>query len=243
MKGVPERKLVFEHLGPCAAHGTRVRYVSGCRCDACRAANTAYIRELVREKRAGNGNPAVSAERARAHLEGLSRQGVGRRSVADTADVSETVLSQIKSGARQSIRKETERRILAVTPEMAADHALIDAAATLHMVQDLVDAGFTRKHLGERLGMKKGELDRRSKVTVKRAAQIARLHKDLSRSEDLVVDASQAKKLIKKLLMEGYRMHQIAARSGLEEKDLAMARTVRQSIATKIGAAYTLMTS
>lgn len=33
--------------GSNSAHGTRTRYVSGCRCDECRAANAAYSRQIV----------------------------------------------------------------------------------------------------------------------------------------------------------------------------------------------------
>jgi hypothetical protein len=54
----------------------------------------------------------VPAIRARKHLKALSRLGVGRRSVAQSCDVSETVIFAIKAGTKAKIRASTERRIL-----------------------------------------------------------------------------------------------------------------------------------
>src|SRR5436309_15772874 len=106
-------------------HGTRARYVAlKCRCDACRAANTAYY-HVVKAR-----GQRVSAARARYHLAQLSALGVGYKSVAAASDVAKGLLREIISGRRDRIREETERRILAVDRRAAADHAIVDGRRT-----------------------------------------------------------------------------------------------------------------
>ena len=46
-------------------HGTRARYSAGCKCMFCRAANSRYKVARALERKNGNANPIVSAERAR----------------------------------------------------------------------------------------------------------------------------------------------------------------------------------
>lgn len=79
----------------------------------------------------------VDADRARAHLEALSRAGVGRRAVEAACDVSDTVLMLVKAGKRTRIRAETERRILSVDIQAKADAALVDAGPTQKMLRKL----------------------------------------------------------------------------------------------------------
>lgn len=62
---------------PC---GTRARYYAGCRCLACRRANTAYESERARARRRGEHNHLVSAAQARVHLGVLAAAGLSTRS-------------------------------------------------------------------------------------------------------------------------------------------------------------------
>lgn len=196
-------------------HGTRSRYVVGCRCAECRAANAAACRErqrLAKEaaaeivapdapveqlwtgpdgqrrtrvyRRACPGvegapcptrshlrkdskggvcggcrvllvwNGLVDAAPVRKHLRRLSRAGVGYKSVAIAADVGRTTLAGILSGKKTRIRKRAAQRVLAVTAEAVADHALVDAAATWRLIEKLLARGFTSAELARRLGMK-----------------------------------------------------------------------------------------
>ena len=95
-------------------HGTRIKYLGGCRCKDCRAANTKY--ELDRHALAcrNRGNPLVPADPARRHLFTLSLRGIGWRTVEKISGVSHGVLKLIKSGSRRQIRRKTEQKILAV---------------------------------------------------------------------------------------------------------------------------------
>jgi hypothetical protein len=130
-------------------HGTRARYVGArCRCDACRAANRNYQRS-----RAGQPfNGLVDAAPARAHLELLSSQGVGRRAVAAASDVSCSVVQDIRTGAKQRVRADTVRRLLAVDAGAIADHGLVPAKETRVALRELLRHGLTRQEIAERLG-------------------------------------------------------------------------------------------
>ncbi len=220
-------------------HGTRSRYVSGCRCGACRGSNTAYYhdrqrraKELAAEidkppkpreqtwtapdgskrtrvyRRACPGigrrpcpirahlrkdskggvccvcrerlvwNGLVSAKRARTHLGELSAAGVGYKAAGIACDVGHTVIAEIISGRKRKIRQSTETRILSVTGEAIADHALVDAAPTWALLEELIARGFTRAELARRLGFTTLALQfRRGKVLARTALAVERLYR------------------------------------------------------------------
>lgn len=185
-------------------HGDRLRYMSGCRCRDCRAANSAYERSRQAARRAGEWNGYVSAERARRHLAELAAQGVGRRAVADACDVADSIVAKIKSGKRLQIRAETERRILAVSADMAADRALIPAGPTWRLLDELIAAGFTKTFIAQRLGYTRALQIGRDTVTVKNAARVRRLHRELIAADEALVDAKPARRHIERLREEGY---------------------------------------
>lgn len=163
---------------PC---GDRLRYVGGCRCDACRAANTAYERERAKARAAGDWNGLVPADRARAHMRKLSRQGVGRRAIAAASDVGDTVLSAIRNGKKRQIRARTERAILAVTKASASDHALVSAGRTWQLISELLAEGYTEERLAMELGYKNRYLQfGKERVTVRNAYDVEQLHRRLT---------------------------------------------------------------
>ncbi|WP_234082360.1 hypothetical protein [Azonexus sp. R2A61] len=184
-------------------HGNRMRYIAGCRCDLCRKANADYERGRIEARKNGDWNGIVPASRARRHLNRLSRLGVGRRAVADATDIAETILVEIRSGKRRNILARTERLIMAVTAEAAADHALIPAADTWTLLNELIAAGFTRGHLALALGAKTPALQiSKDQVTVRRAADVERLHRRLMASDEVLIDATRARGLIRELRLE-----------------------------------------
>jgi len=206
---------------PC---GTRVRYYAGCRCDACRAANTAYERQRAEARRRGESGKIISAERARAHLAWLSRQGVGRKQAADAAKVAASIVSKIVDGERQRIRAHTEARILAVTPAAAADGARIDARPTWRLLNELLGWGYTRTRLAsEILGRPTRALQiSRRQVTVRQAERVRRVHARLR-----CVPAGPVLRLLAELSEEGYHRSRVqraladaARRAGLPPPEL-----------------------
>jgi hypothetical protein len=68
-------------------HGTRLKYMGGCKCMLCRAANSRYETERAVARKNGDWNGIVDARAARRHILKLSKAGVGYKSVADAASV------------------------------------------------------------------------------------------------------------------------------------------------------------
>lgn len=158
-------------------HGDRLRYIAGCRCDECRRANTAYERERAAARKVGDWNGIVSATNARKHMLKLSEQGVGRRAVQAVTDIADTVLSEIRSGKKKNIRARTERLILAVTKEMASDHALIPAEPSLKLINKLLSKGCTKTQLAALLEYETHALQFNFKqITVINAFNIRKLY-------------------------------------------------------------------
>lgn len=136
-------------------HGTRARYNSArCRCTACRKANSAY--EQSRQKRIldGDTRQLVSSVAARRHLRKLERLGVGSRAVADAAGVSRTIIQGIRRGTRPRCRANIERQILAVDVSAISDGSSVPASKTRRLIAELLDEGFRKYQIAERLGSK-----------------------------------------------------------------------------------------
>lgn len=163
------------------AHGRRARYVAGCRCDVCRAANRNYARRRLQAQREGDWNGLVDAGPARAHLLSLSRAGVGRRAVAAASDVALSVIAAVRSGEKTQIRARTARRILAVTAAMVSDHAIVGPGRTHQRIKHLVEEeGFTKAELARRLGYARPALQfNRRRMTARNVARVERLYQRL----------------------------------------------------------------
>jgi hypothetical protein len=156
-------------------HGTRQRYVSGCRCGPCRSANSRYECERARARAAGDWNGYVSAGAARDHVLALGEQGIGYKSVAAAADVATSIVAKIRSGDREQIRRRTERRILAVDQAAVADGALVDARPGWKKIRDLLSRGFTRVQLAEWIGNKGSLQLGRQRMTARSASRVERM--------------------------------------------------------------------
>jgi hypothetical protein len=175
----PDDMTRLDKLAERHPHGTRVRYVTGCKCMLCRAANSRYesARKIAREN--GDWNGLIPADRARAHLRNLARNGIGRRLVADISGVGNTILQEVKMGRKRTIRARTERAILAVTIEARASRTLVKAAPVWAQINRLLREGFTQAELARRLGSKAKHpaLQLRGHViTAQNAMRVERLH-------------------------------------------------------------------
>jgi len=195
---LPNMRSVVE-LASRRPHGDRLRYMAGCRCDACRAANAAYERMRIAERRAGNGNPLVPADKAQAHLLALSAAGVGRASVHEATDISLSILQMIRRGSRTQIRRSTERKILAVPFDYLADGALVDARPIWHLIrQTMRDGGFTQRRIGQALhGPHASSLQiGKKQITVRNAERARKACEALLASGECLVGAARTKQLI-----------------------------------------------
>ena len=161
-------------LGPRHAHGTRIRYMGGCRCVPCRAANSRAISEMDANRRAGRGNGIVSASAAQAHLLFLSAQGVGYKTVARVTGCAFSILAGIRSGRRRYCREGTARAILAVTSAAAAQGATVDAGETWEQIATLRRGGWTKAAIAKALGYQRPVLQIRKGRGLRRTADAVR---------------------------------------------------------------------
>lgn len=148
-------------------HGTHACFVwgpepgstpgRGCRCDECRAANSAYERERKRRE----VPPYVSATRAREHIAWLSEQGVGLKRVAKVSGVSQGALWKLMYGKRlpnggqqpsKRIRPETEAAILGVMPAHQAGGSRVPAGPVWEDINVLLSRGWTKRSIARAIG-------------------------------------------------------------------------------------------
>jgi hypothetical protein len=170
-------------LGARHQHGSRIRYIGGCRCKACRKANSSYENERARARRQGDFNGIVDAAPARTHIFRVARSGVGFKTVADSDGLSRTIVAEIKAGTKQRIRARTLRRILAVGTAQRPDSALVSARSTWRLLRKLMEEGFTRTHIARQLGSKAKTPAlqiRHDRVTVKTRAAVVRVYRSMT---------------------------------------------------------------
>lgn len=169
-------------------HGQRSTYVKGCRCADCRAANSRYAK-LAKYRQDTGRTVMVDAEPIKQHLHKLRAAGVGKRTIASQAGVSQTVVDRLlglnSDRPAERIRPETASRLLGVSTTQLANGAYIDAIGTTRRLQALVAIGHSQTSLAERVGWTLANLNvlvlgRRDSVTVATAQLIAQLYDELS---------------------------------------------------------------
>ena len=132
-------------------HGTRARYVAGrCRCMQCRAANSRYQCERDAAKRSGDYRGLVNVNEVRCGH--LSSRGMGYKAVAYAAGVAPSILGMVLNGKRTRMRADAVQRVLSVGLDGAADGMLVSAKATWHLVNELIEGGYTRGWIAAQLG-------------------------------------------------------------------------------------------
>jgi hypothetical protein len=167
-----------EELASNRPHGDRLKYMAGCRCVPCRAANSRYETERAAARKRGEWNGLVSAAKARNHLLKLQRAGIGRRTISDISGICQTQIIKIRSGERKKIRKQTEAKLLMVTTAATGAARLIPAAPTWALIRRLVETeGFTEKEIAQRMGYKNPTLQfRTDRITAKTAMKVRRFY-------------------------------------------------------------------
>lgn len=162
-------------------HATRLRYLSGCRCLPCRAANSDYAVHRAQAIAKGQSNRIVNAEVARLHILALGKRGMGYKRVADAAGVARSIVAGIRMGRRPNAREESVRSILAVTfkPSMAT---FVNGASTWKLLDELIAAGFPKRRLAHMLGNvgSDGLQIRRDVITYRNALKVRALYRKLT---------------------------------------------------------------
>lgn len=134
-------------------HGTLARYNQRCRCEPCKKAQRLYAAELRARHAIGQANPIVSATRARNHIWRLKKAGVGQVWLHRASGVRLTTIQEIRTGKKRRIRKDTERAILAVTADAGR---WVEGSRYLSMIDHMVELGFPKSWIAERVRWKKG---------------------------------------------------------------------------------------
>lgn len=169
-------------LGPALEkpHGSRLRYMAGCRCLLCKAANARYESTRAKDRASGSWNDLVPAETAREHILKLSAQGVGRRALAAASDVAERVIANIRSGKQVNVRRNTEERLLAINSQAPSDGALVRANVAWRQIKRLLAEGFSKAELARRLGYQSPSLQLgKKRIRARTAARVDRLFRML----------------------------------------------------------------
>lgn len=189
---------------PC---GTRVRYYAGCRCQACKRANSEYESERAQARAAGDHRGLIDAAPVVAHINALRAQGLGWKTIADAACVSTGTVSDLIYGKQLKLRGHTARKLLAVTALAARDGAYIDARPSWALIKQLQRWGYPRSRIAsEMMGRPVRALQRSpKKITVRNAALVQRVHERLRREP-----AKATHKLMAELYEEGFTRSRVA---------------------------------
>lgn len=157
-------------------HGVRSRYVSGCRCDECRRANTEYQKARDRAKRRGEWNGLVPATKARRHILRLRKAGVGRDTVADITGIAVSSICGLANGTRRHLRASSERALLAVTVAAGVNDAtLVPAGDVLRRLEALrLEEGWSGSELARRLGYQSHHIQFGQTITAKSVQRLER---------------------------------------------------------------------
>lgn len=231
-------------LGISKPHGNRLRYMAGCRCDECRASNTAYARARAAAQKEGDWNGLVSAAPARQHLASLSNNGVGRGAVADCTDVAESIITKIANGTRTQIRARTAKRILAVTTKMAADGAYIPAKPTWKLIRELQAAGIPKCRIAKELhpGAQQLQLGRR-RITARSAYLVEQAHARLLSSDEVLVSTRDSAAKLTTLLDNDFTQVYLAKKLDVSDLRLFAKPMVKKAEALKLAHLYEALMS
>lgn len=126
--------------------------MKGCRCDACRKANSRYNKW----NQIPGSCDLIPSDEVRRHVKALQAAGMGRRTIAKRSGVSETVVSRLAgldhSKPADRVRPATAAKLLAVTPDRLAPKALVPSRGAVRRLQALVTIGHTQSSLAAGIG-------------------------------------------------------------------------------------------
>jgi hypothetical protein len=165
-------------------HGTRHCYLGGCRCVPCRAANSRYSCERAAAQRAGDWRGFVPATFVLGHIQKLRKAGIGYRAIAAAAGLSKSTMEMILTGERVQIRRHHADRILAVDRTAIADRSLVAAGRTWALLNELLEAGYSKTFLAKQLGSrsKTPSLQMQAdRITALTASKVERLYRRIKK--------------------------------------------------------------
>lgn len=127
-------------------HGSKVRYMNGCRCRKCRAGNATYEARLNVDRFWFGPNNLVPTDEVQRHLKWLASHGIGHKTVAKVCGVGKSTLADILWYGKAHIRRRRALRVLSLQPTldiMPKTHK-VQAGETLAKLQALAKMGIPR---------------------------------------------------------------------------------------------------
>ena len=108
------RARAGNHRGVASMHGTRSRYTTGCRCDACRAANAEYGARYQRDRRRpdGAGLRRVQAMDTARRLTALRTMGYSYGAIARATGIPPRTLADVHDGRSRRTSPEVRATVL-----------------------------------------------------------------------------------------------------------------------------------
>lgn len=169
----------IESLAADKPHGTRLKYMAGCKCLRCRAANSNYETQRAALRKVGLGNPVVATTRARNHIARLAQKGLGQRAVAGAAGLRRDTVRLIAKGEKRRARKETVDAICGVRPDAILPGTIVDGVETWRLISEMVAAGASKTEIARALGRSSQLQLRKTRVLKRNADAIKELHDKL----------------------------------------------------------------
>jgi hypothetical protein len=96
-------------------HGTRARYVGGCKCLMCKAAASRYSVQRKLARNNGDTRELVDAGPAKERINQLHLAWISLRAIAAAAGVSLSIVTGIRSGAKLRVRRHIATKLLALS--------------------------------------------------------------------------------------------------------------------------------
>lgn len=118
-------------------------------------------------------------DEVRTHIAALRSQGVGMRRVGEVSGVGRSRVGEIfhGTGPKKRVKWSTAERILAITAQAATSGALVPAAGTWRLIDEMLTAGATKERIARHLGYRACHIQfGRHRITRKNADAVRRLH-------------------------------------------------------------------
>lgn len=146
---------------PMPEHGTRARYMRGCRCIPCAGENSRYCKQQkFKVHRSGPArlDPAPVTARIN-HWVGL---GYSHGQIATAAGVSRRIIDSHAKGKLKKINPDSARKILAVRLDASVipDYLPIDATGSMRRLRALMVMGHPLKAIAAETGHRSGALSK-----------------------------------------------------------------------------------
>lgn len=148
-------------------HGTRARYLRGCKCAECREANRVYGR-AYKVAAAYGIRRTVPTARVRLHIEKLHAAGIDYRAIARAAECCPSVLVAIVNLGQERMSPEIARRILDLGDDARRYNQLIPIDGAAYFVRLLESRGINRADIARSLSWGHGSFQIRQECVTRR---------------------------------------------------------------------------